>query len=297
MSSHTGLDAIPKGKLMIIGGHEDKIAEGDYDSPLRAALRVPHFNILGRLMDKVPYTHDVIEVIAAASSIPQEMEETYVAAYKNAGYDHVRIMSFDDAGATNDPELVRRIHYAHAVFFTGGDQRKLTTLLNGSDVLDAIKKKYYADPHFMVAGTSAGAMSLPEIIIERGMIEEALLKSDLIVGKGFGLIDNVIVDTHFIKRGRFGRLALAVALNHPGHTGIGLGEDGALLISNGNEAECIGSGMVVIIDGSDIGATNIGQANQGVPIAIENLKVHLLTEGCKYLIREKKFILHSNSAS
>ncbi len=281
---------IPKGHLLIIGGHEDKIFAGDYDSPLRESLRIPHFDVLGRLIDKIPHTHDTIEIIAAASSIPREMEETYVDAYKSAGYSHVRVMRLDDEAMANDPEMVQRINYAHAVFFTGGDQRKLTHLLNDTAVLAAIKKKYFTDSHFIIAGTSAGAMSLPEIIIERGVIEEAILKNDLIIGKGFGLIENVIVDTHFIKRGRFGRLAYAVALNKPSYTGFGLGEDGAMLVSNGNEAECIGSGMVVVIDGSGIGNTNADTAIEGVPIAIENLKVHILVEGCKYLIHERQFI-------
>ena len=137
-------------------------------------------------------------------------------------------------------------------------------------------------------------MSLPQIIIERGTVAEALLKDDLTLGDGFGFIDTVIADTHFIKRARIGRLAHAVALNKPDLTGIGLGEDGALLITNGNEAECLGSGMVIIIDGSGIGATNVDTATDGTPIAIENLKVHILAEGCKYLLREKQFLLNPN---
>ena len=281
--------ATPKGKLLIIGGHEEKIFEGDYDSPLRKQLQLPHFEILGRLMDVIPRTHDVIEIIATASSIPLEMEQTYVNAFKGAGYNHVGIIHIENEEDANNEDFVSRIHYAHAVMFTGGDQTKLTKTLKDAKVLDAITKKYYTDPHFMVAGTSAGAMSIPTVIIERGAIEEALLKGDLVTGEGFGLIDQIIVDTHFVKRGRFGRLALAVALNKPDYTGIGLGEDGALLITDGNEAECLGSGMVMIIDGSSIGATNVNDAGDSTPVAIENLRVHILVEGCKYFIREKKF--------
>jgi len=270
---------LPKGKLLIIGGHEDKIfSDGN-------------FEILGKLINSIPHIHKVIEIIATASSIPAEMEATYVAAYQQAGYDHVGIIRIDSAADGQDAGHIARIHYAHAVFFTGGDQRKLTMVLNGTTVLAAIKKKYFNDPHFIVAGTSAGAMSLPEIIIDRGIIKEMLLKDDLITGNGFGLISGVIVDTHFIKRGRFGRLALAIAINGFSCTGIGLGEDGALLITNGNEAECLGTGMVIIIDGSNTGATNANTATNMTPIAIENLRVHILTEGCKYLIRERQFIL------
>ena len=282
---------IPQGRLLLIGGHEEKIPTGDPDIATEAAMHIPHFEILGSLINTLPHTHHRIEIIAAASSIPDEMEETYINAYKNAGYDHAGIIRIDNEQEANDPAFVTRIHYAHAVFFTGGDQRKLTTALNGSAVLDAIHKKYYADPHFIVAGTSAGAMSLPEVIIERGIVEEALLKNDLKLGKGFGLINSVIVDTHFIKRGRFGRLAHAVSLQPVGTIGIGLGENGALLIINGNEARCLGSGMIILIDNSNIGATNAATATPDTPIAIEHLKVHILAEGCRYLLREKQFFL------
>ena len=280
----------PKGRLLIIGGHEEKIFTGERYTSVRSGINVPHFDILGTLINSIPHSHRRIEVIAAASSIPDEMEAAYIAAYESAGYDHVGIMRVDDAGDVVSPEFISRIHYAHAVFFTGGDQRLLTKALRDTELLEAILKKYRADPHFIVAGTSAGAMSLPQVIIERGVIEEALLKNDLVLGTGFGFIDNVIVDTHFIRRGRIGRLAHAVALNKP-FTGIGLGEDGALLISKGCEAECLGSGMVVIIDSSELGATNAGTADEATPIAIENLKMHILAEGCRYDLQTRQFSL------
>ena len=119
---------------------------------------------------------------------------------------------------------------------------------------------------------------MPEIIIAGGVIAEALYKGDIKIAKGFDLIKNVIVDTHFIKRGRFARLAHAVTLN-PTCLGIGLGEDTALIISDGNKAECIGSGMVILIDGSKITSTNIAVANGKTPIVVDNLNVTILAEG------------------
>jgi len=284
------MNSIPKGRLLIIGGHEEKTFTGVPDSELRSHLHMPHFDILSKLMNSLPHEHYIIEIIATASSIPAEMEKTYMDAFKAAGYHSLAIMRIEDASEANNPELVNRIHYAHAVFFTGGDQRQLCNVIRGTEVLKAIQHKYMNDPHFMVAGTSAGAMSIPNKIIERGVLEETLLKSDLIMNEGLGLMDHVIVDTHFVKRGRFGRLALGVVLNRPNYTGIGLGEDGALLITNGNEAACIGSGLVMIIDGSKIGATNAQDADDYTPIAIENLQVHILVEGCGYLFKEKKMI-------
>jgi len=279
----------PKGKLIIIGGHEDKGIAGE---SLKVTKRKepqphPHLEILSELISKIPRSHHIIEIIATASAIPQQMEDMYRQAYKEAGFTHVGFMRIENKSQGDDMANVKRIQYCHAVFFTGGDQTRLTATLNKTDVLNAIKSKYMADTHFILAGTSAGAMAIPQIIIKGGIIREALLKDDIKIGKGFSFIDDILVDTHFIKRGRFARLAHAVALN-PKLLGIGLGEDTALTISNGNEAICTGSGMVIIIDGSHISKTNIADAKGDTPINIENLKVHIIAEGNSFLIKERK---------
>lgn len=280
---------IPKGKLIVIGGHEDKgelIGENlkihNKNEPQT------HFEILGKLISKIPRAHHVIEIIAAASSIEKEMEELYINSYKHEGFTHVGILKVDTKKDAKNPESLKRIKGAHAVFFTGGDQLKLLSLLAGTEILAAIKKKYISDKNFIVGGTSAGAMVIPEKSITGGLIREALYKGDIKIAEGFGLVMNAIVDTHFIKRGRFARLAHAVALN-PTCLGIGLEENTALIISEGNKAECIGSGMIIIIDGSKIERTNIKEVNDSTPIVVENLKVSILAEGTKYLLKERKF--------
>ncbi len=279
----------PKGKLIIIGGHEDKGTSGE---SLTVAKREgthphPHFEILSSLISKIPRAHHLIEIIATASEIPEQMEEMYSMAYKNAGFTQVRFMRIESEDEANCEAYITRIEYCHAVFFTGGNQLKLVKTINDSLVLKVIMKKYFSDPHFIVAGTSAGAMAMPKTIIEGGIIREALLKDDIKIGNGFGFIADAIVDTHFIKRGRFARLAHAVALN-PTLLGIGLGEDTALTISNGNEAICYGSGMAIIIEGNEINKTNIDQVDNFTPITIENLKVHILAEGSIFLIKERR---------
>jgi len=280
---------IPKGKLIIIGGHEDKGVDGESLNVVKRknATNKDHFEILSELISKIPRTHHVIEIIAAASSIPEEMEEAYREAYKNTGFTKVDFIRIENKKEANKDEYVKRIKFCHAVFFTGGDQLRLTSTLAETNVLNEIKQKYLTDEHFIVAGTSAGAMAIPETIIEGGIIREALMKDDIKIGPGFNFIDDIIVDTHFIKRGRFARLCHAVAL-HPALLGIGLGEDTALIISNGNEAKCMGSGMVIIIDGSKISKTNAAQVSADDQIIIENLKVHIIAEGSSFLIKERK---------
>lgn len=281
---------LPKGKLLIIGGHEEK---GDEEESLNVAKRVKgyeHFEILGALMQQVKGVNGIIEIITSASSIPEEMEKWYFNAYQSAGFNDVGFLRMNKWTSADESSYLERIKKAHAVFFTGGDQVKLVKEINGTPILEAVKKKYFEDADFILAGTSAGAMSMAEIIIEDGLIGEVLFKDDLQIGKGFDLIKNIIVDTHFIQRGRFARLAQAVIQN-PDCLGIGLSENTSLLISGENEAECKGSGMVIIIDGSHMGQNNGKTANENNAVVAEDLRVHILADGCKFFLKDKKFVL------
>lgn len=284
---------IPKGKLLIIGGHEDKGSEvkGENLTIHKRKETTSHFEILGSLISKIPRAHHIIEIVASASSIPKEMEELYLNSFKREGFTQVGIIKAESKKDGADPNSIKRIKGAHAVFFTGGDQSKLVSLLAESELLTAIRNKYYSDKHFIVGGTSAGAMAIPETIITSGLIREALFNEDIKIATGLNLISDVIVDTHFIKRGRFARLAHAVARN-PSCLGIGLGENTALIISEGNIAECLGSGMVILIDGSEIAITNIDSAIDNTPIIIENLKISIIAEGTSYLLRERKILIN-----
>ena len=126
-------------------------------------------------------------------------------------------------------------------------------------------------------------------MIYEGNAARAHLKGEVKITTGLGFIGNVIIDSHFEKRGRFSRLAQAVAAN-PGCIGLGLGEDTGMLITEGNKMEAIGSGLVVIIDGHDIMHSNIADIPDGNPISVENLKVHFCEKGNGYLINERKYL-------
>lgn len=281
---------IPKGKLLIIGGHEDKGEISGENLIIHKKKKAQsHFEILGTLISKIPREHHFIEIIASASSIPLEMEELYINCYKQEGFTHVGFIKVESKEDASNPVSIKKIQAAHAVFFSGGDQNKLVSLIAQTELLTAIKNKYYSDKNFIVGGTSAGAMAMPEIIITGGLIREALYKEDIKISKGFNLIRDVIVDTHFIKRGRFARLAHAVTLN-PSCLGIGLEEDTALIISEGCEAECMGSGMVILIDGNQICSTNINEVDDSTPIVVENLKTTIIAEGSRYLFKERKIL-------
>jgi cyanophycinase len=273
-----------KGTILIIGGAEDK---GGDKTEMQAENRsYERFEIL---RESIPGNSrgGKIEIITSASGVPEQISKTYRAAFKKIGFTNLDFISVQDKPSARDPQYCKRIMKAHSVFFSGGDQFKLATTLGGTCMVDAIRDRYQHDENFVLAGTSAGAMAMSHIMIYQGGVHEAILKDDLRLTSGLGLMDGCIVDTHFIKRGRFGRLAHAVAMN-PGDLGIGLGEDTALIIRKGSEAECRGSGMVVIIDGSSIRQTNITSIDDGSPVSVENLTVHVLAKGCGFSLPERR---------
>ena len=282
---------IPKGKLLIIGGAEDKGEIGNGFPEIKEKNKnFKNYEILGELLPPDPNKEHRLEIITTASEEHMETHRTYTNSFKKAGFQNIHHMSIRTKEEAKDESFIKRIEQANAVLFSGGDQFRLSTILGGTEIIEKITRKYMEDKNFIVAGTSAGAMIMSKVMIYDGQSNEALIKGDLKITSGFGLIDNCIIDTHFIKRGRFGRLAQGIIM-YPLCTGFGLGEDTALIIKNGNEAECRGSGMVIIIDGKNMQHTNICYAEEGTPINVENLKVHILASGDGYLIKERQFVI------
>ena len=179
--------------------------------------------------------------------------------------------------------------------FTGGNQLRLSVTDGGTAFLSILKKRYQEE-NIVIAGTSAGAMAMGHTMIYEGNAARAHLKGEVKMTTGLGFINSVIFDSHFEKRGRFARLAQAIATN-PSCIGIGLGEDTGMLVTEGNKMEAIGSGLVMIIDGHDILHSNIADIPEGNPISIENLKVHFCEHGNGYLLNERKFIMETGDGS
>ncbi|HXC05843.1 MAG TPA: cyanophycinase, partial [Bacteroidia bacterium] len=185
------------------------------------------------------------------------------------------------------PEYTERIRKADGVMFTGGNQLRLSMIFGGTEFLRVITERYMNEK-FVIAGTSAGAMAMSNTMIYQGSSTGALLKGEVKITTGLAFIKDVIIDSHFVTRGRFGRLAQAVASN-PGCIGIGLGEDTGVLVTEGNRMEAIGSGLILIFDGHNIRYSNIADLPEGAPISIENLVVHVMAKGNFYQLSERKF--------
>jgi cyanophycinase len=277
----------PKGILISIGGNVDKgtAAEPNYNNPSNLAFFAD--GILKRILSEMKGINSQVEVITTASEIPEEVGNNYVEAFKRLGCESVNVIHIKNREDTLNPEYYNRISAADGVMFTGGNQMRLTTIFGGTDILKLLHERY-ENEHFVIAGTSAGAMAMSNTMIYEGSSDESFLKGKVKITTGLAFMKDVIIDSHFVRRGRFGRLAQAVSAN-PGCIGIGLGEDTGVLVSNGNELEAIGSGLVIIFDGHSIRHSNIADINDGQPISIEHLIVHVMAKSNHYNVKNRKF--------
>lgn len=285
----------PKGKLIAIGGAEDKGTDLETGEINRNNLNFFELGILRRVVEEAGGPASHIEVITTASTIPYEVGENYLNAFGKIGCTNVQVMHIRNRQDTLEAEFLERIKTCDAVMFSGGNQLRLSVTDGGTEFLSILKKRYQNEK-FLIAGTSAGAMAMSQTMIYEGNAARAHLKGEVKMTSGLGFINSLIIDSHFEKRGRFGRLAQAVATN-PSTIGIGLGEDTGMLITAGNKMEAIGSGLVVIIDGHDILHSNIADIPDGNPVSIENMKVHFCEKGNGYLIKERKFLPEASKGS
>jgi cyanophycinase len=160
-------------------------------------------------------------------------------------------------------------------------------IFGGTKFLEILHERY-ENESFVIAGTSAGAMAMSSTMIYQGSSSVALMKGEVKITTGLAFMNNVIIDSHFVTRGRFGRLAEAVAGN-PGCIGIGLGEDTGVLVTEGNKLEAIGSGLIILFDGHEIKHSNIADVEHGAPLSIEHLIIHVMAKGNHYNVKSRKF--------
>ena len=170
--------------------------------------------------------------------------------------------------------------------FSGGNQSKITDKIGGTTIHSILLDRFEKEKGFVIAGTSAGAMVMVKQMIAGGSATESFVKGAVNMYKGLGLIPSLIIDTHFIKRGRFGRISEAVA-QYPKLIGLGLAEDTGLIIKD-NCFEVIGSGMVIVFDGRKIKHNNHKVLSEGTPMSLTNMKTHILSNGDRFNIKKKK---------
>ncbi|WP_426064732.1 cyanophycinase [Flavobacterium sp. DSP2-3-1] len=283
------------GKLIIIGGAVDKgsFTETDLDKNATNNLNFFETGILKRILNESKHKEKSrIEVITTASVIPREIGPEYVKAFEYLNAKNIDILHIERREQAADEAVLARLKAADIVMFTGGDQLRLSSILGGTRFHDMLLDKYHNE-EFIYAGTSAGAAAASNNMIYQGSSSEALLKGEVKISSGLGLIDGVIIDTHFVQRGRIGRLFQAVVGN-PRVLGIGLGEDTGLLITNNKDMEAIGSGLVILVDGREIKDTNLTKVELGQPISISHLVTHVMSKFDTYNLETHKMYIQSS---
>ncbi len=271
-----------KGILIPIGGNEDKGLGADENH----TLDFIHEGILSRVVQESGSTDTPIVVIPTASQIPDQVGQNYLQAFDQLGCTRVDVLNIRTKKEANDPVNLRKMEEAGIIMFSGGDQSRITRIIGGSQMKEILVRKYHEEP-VVIAGTSAGAMAMSDEMIAGGKSTEAMYKGGVRMGKGLGLIPGLIIDSHFIQRGRFNRIAEATAI-HPHLLGVGLAEDTGILIRNGNDCQVIGSGMVIFFDPSKLTHNTESILPEGTPMSMANLIVHILANSDHFRISDRK---------
>jgi len=252
------------GALMAIGGAEDKVKTR---------------RVLNAFVTLAGGPQARIVVMPAASMQAGSAGDLYQTIFHDLGAPIVEVLHVDSRPEAQDEARIALLQEATAIFLTGGNQMRLAALLGGT-LLGQTMRQRHADG-LVVAGTSAGASFLCQHMIAYGRSGEWPSQRMVQLTPGLGLTNRVIIDQHFQRRGRTGRLMVAVAYN-PFLLGLGIDEDTAAILHPCDTMEVIGRGSVIVVDGAGIGYTNIDQVQGHQPVAVTDIRLHALTEGFRY---------------
>lgn len=254
-----------QGSLIIIGGGESK--EGDMPILSEVATRVKR----------------KLCIVTVASRIGDEVWQSYKNIFKLLGVKKISHLDVFHRHESVDKRALKAVEDADAVFFTGGDQFKITSELGGTIVADRILEIYRNGG--VVAGTSAGASVMSETMLLVAA-KERRIGSNIRMAPGLGFVPNLIIDQHFAERGRVGRLLGAVAQN-PRYLGVGIDEDTAIILENHKRLRVMGAGGVCIIDAHEATDSNVSVLTPNHALSISNVKLHLLVAGDRFDISSR----------
>jgi cyanophycinase len=259
-----------QGKLFIIGGGEDK------DGRTKILERVAQDVGSGKLV-----------VSTVGTSEPEESWKEYREVFKKLGVkriEHLDVRNREEALAEKTAKI---LDGATVVFFTGGDQLKITSQLGDSHAYRKISKLY--EEGGTVAGTSAGASIMSETMLVGGDGEKSHQTDQMIqMAPGFGLIRDVVIDQHFAERGRIGRLLAAVAQN-PAHLGVGIDENTAIILYGRESFEVIGEGAVYVLDARKVSYSNLTEdEKKSKTLSVFDVKLHVLSEGNRFDFQDRR---------
>lgn len=260
------------GQLVIIGGAEDR--EGEC-------------RILREFVRRAGGVKAHIAIMTAATSLPKEVGDDYTRIFERLGAEEVRVVNTEDREDASKSEYLEIIENATGVFFTGGDQARIISLIKDTELDQAIHKRYAEG--IAVGGTSAGAAMMPDIMIIEGDSETNPRVDVVAMGPGMGFLPGIAVDQHFSQRGRLGRLLSSLA-QQPAVLGIGIDENTAVIVQ-GNEFQVLGAGAVTVVDVSEITHDNLDGLLKDEALAICGAKLHILPEGYRFNLETRKPLL------
>jgi cyanophycinase len=262
-----GRTSIGHGTVITIGGHEDKKGE----------KRILH-DVAGRV------GQGRLVVCTVASSVPEQMWETYEPLFRNMGVHHVRHLDIRVREDALEESRVRVLDDATVVFFTGGDQLKVTSEIGDTPVYDRLREIFESGG--TLAGTSAGASVMSESMIVSGEQDATLrIGAELRMAPGLGMIPGVLIDQHFAERGRIGRLLGAVTQN-PRIVGLGIDEDTAAIFAR-QRFTVLGSGAVYVLDGRKVSYSNMANRDESHTLSAFNVTLHLLSESDMFELKKR----------
>ena len=256
-------DGQERGWIIPIGGAEEKD-----NSPA----------ILKRFVELAGGSNADIVVIPTASQM-RDTGPRYERLFGDLGAERVASIDFDTRRDAEEPGRLARLEQASGVFFTGGNQLRLTTLLGGTPIAKAIRMANARG--VPVAGTSAGAAFISEHMIAFGDEGSTPIAGSVRLAPGLGLTNRFIIDQHFRQRDRLGRLLTALAYN-PFAVGIGLDEDTAAFIAPDNTVHVEGSGGITVVDASEVEFSSMAEIDEGQPVCLLGIKLHLLVRGATF---------------
>jgi cyanophycinase len=269
---------VPNGVLVIVGGHENKGEKAE--KKVQGGHRSKE--ILAAFVQLAGIEEPIIEVITSASAEGEESFKDYQNAFNALGVKQIGHIHHDKRAEALGNDLIERLNNANAVYFSGGDQLKLTSIYGGTALLLRLKERYMEE-RLVLGGTSAGAMAFSTPMIFAGNQDVQQIAGEIKITTGLEFLKDVCIDTHFVDRGRFVRMAQVVATN-PTCVGIGIEEDTGIIVRNGRDAEVTGSGVVIIIEGFNITDSNILNYGARASIQIHDLNVSILSKGSIYQI-------------
>jgi len=257
---HPDAGARAGGALVIVGGHEDRKGEK---------------RILREILRRAGSRRVVIATLA--SKVKDELWAEYERAFRDLQAEDVVHLAIESREEASDARHLERLDGAGCVFFTGGDQLKITSKLGGTPVAHAIARIHRQGG--VIAGTSAGASVMSETMLVSGHGEESpKVRGALRMAPGLGFVRGVVVDQHFAERGRLGRLLAAVAHN-PQNLGVGIDEDTAVIFEEERRFSVLGAGSVTIVDARGMTYTNLCADDDDRAMSLFDVRLHMLGEG------------------